>query len=496
MVEYQEPYVLSIDVGTSSVRSKVYDGNGNEVKGIGDQIGYSMTHTAEGGDYIEADQLLEIIFRVIDKAEADAKKENRPISGVGCCTFWHNVMGIDEEGIPCTPLLSWSDTRPERILPKLCNELDPTDYTLRTGCPMHSSYLPAKITWMKWAMPEVFGRVRYWMSIGEYLYFRLFGERRCSYSMASGSGLLNSAACEWDEKTIQAIPALQEHLSILCDANERFVDLKNEYKTRWPGLNKAVWFPALGDGACSNLGCGCSSPDRFGLMVGTSGAMRVIWRGDYREPPAGLWSYRIDSSRPIQGGALSNGGNLYEWMKNTLQFKADKRLDAELRERKADGHGLTVLPFLAGQRSPRWNPNSRATIHGLHLSTRPIDIVQAGLEAIAYRFKMIHDLLLPHFHQEHIMVATGGGLLNSHAWIQIMADVMGRSVQISKVSQASCRGAALMALESLGAIEDIGNVEPHFGELYEPRKDAHTLYQVALKRHVDYEMHMRSISLE
>ncbi|RJP25592.1 MAG: carbohydrate kinase [Candidatus Omnitrophota bacterium] len=485
-----EPYVLSLDIGTSSIRSKVFNANGTEMASIGAQIPYSMTRSADGGEYIDADQLCEIIFQAIDHAVADAKRQSVPIAAVACCTFWHSVVGVDKNADACTPLLNWSDTRPEIILPDLQKRLDPVAFTKRTGCPMHASYLPAKITWFHHAMPDCAERVRYWMSAGEYLYYKILGRRACSYSMASASGLLDSAKCAWDQETLDAISVEEDQLSLLCDADEGLTGMQPSFVNRWPWLKEAIWFPSLGDGACSNIGSGCSVEDRFAIMVGTSGAMRAVWRGDYREPPLGLWCYRIDRNRPIQGGALSNGGNLFDWMQKSLLLPPADEIEKELQSLKPDGHGLTFLPFLSGQRSPRWNPNKRGTIHGLRLSTQPIQIVQAGLEAIAYRFQLIHDLLSPHFPQDHILVATGGGLLRSPAWIQIIADVFGRAVCVSQVAEASCRGAALVALESLNALNDSSEADPFYGERFEPRAEAHSLYQQALQRHLDYEFYL------
>ncbi len=486
----KEPYILSIDIGTSSVRSKVFDAEGNEVPNFGIQIPYNMIRTSDGGEFIDLEQIYQTIIRSIDQAAEDAKRADLAISAIACCTFWHNVVGIDKEGKAHTPLLNWSDTRPESILSDLQKKLDPTAFTNRTGCPMHASYLPAKITWLHQEIPESAKKVACWISIGEYLYYKIFGRRVCSYSMASASGLLNSALCEWDQITLDAIPAGLDQLSHLCDANDGLTEMLPAFQERWPSLKDAVWYPALGDGACSNIGAGCSSPGRFAVMVGTSGAMRAVRRGPFQSPPSGLWCYRIDAARPIQGGALSNGGNLFDWMMKFLNLPPEEELERELLELQPNKHGLTFLPFFSGQRSPRWNPNSRGTIHGLRLSTKPIHLVQAGLEAIAYRFKLIHDLLSPQFPEDHIIVATGGGLLRSPAWIQIIADVLGFPVRVSHVTEASCRGAALMALESLGALKDISQANPFFGDEYPVRKECHEIYRSALERHLDLEFSM------
>ena len=111
-----------------------------------------------------------------------------------------------------------------------------------------------------------------------------------------------------------------------------------------------------------------------------------------------------------------------------------------------DSHGLTFLPLLSGERGPGWSDRAGATIEGLTLATTPLELLRAGLEAVALRFAML-DADLP---GEQTVVATGGGLVNSPAWTQIIADALGRPVAHSGVDEGSSRGAAVLALEALG----------------------------------------------
>src|SRR6185436_17883458 len=143
---------------------------------------------------------------------------------------------------------------------------------------------------------------------------------------------------------------------------------------RWPALARTPWFPALGDGACSNVGAGCTGPVRAALLVGNSGALRVVVPDRPMAPPAGLWCYRVDRRRRVLGGSLSNGGSVYAWLRETLALGDPDRIEAEVAALPPDGHGLTLLPFLAGERSPGWVAQARAAISGLSLATRPIEI--------------------------------------------------------------------------------------------------------------------------
>ena len=218
-------------------------------------------------------------------------------------------------------------------------------------------------------------------------------------------------------------------------------------------------------------------------MVGTSGAMRVCLD---REPPfipKGLWCYHVDRRRFLLGGALSNGGILFEWLRETLRIDADSNaLEQQVAVLPPDSHGLTVLPFLAGERSPGWKGNARAAIVGLSLHSRPSEILRAGLESVSYRFAKIATLLKKVVPDSNEIIASGGALLKSAAWTQIMADVLGQPVIASAVPEASSRGAALLVLEATKRISDLNQIPNPCGNVYLPDSERYGIYAMALRR--------------
>jgi gluconokinase len=321
------------------------------------------------------------------------------------------------------------------------------------------------------------------MSFGEYLHLRLFGETRCSVSMASASGLFDQHTQTWDGPTLAALDLTPGHLAPLADFDAPLRSLREEFGSRWPTLRAVPWFPALGDGACSNVGTGCTTPARAALTVGTSGAMRVAWESGAVSVPPGLWCYRVDRRRVLLGGALSNGGNVYAWLTEAFRLSPPAEVERELAAMPADAHGLTVLPFLAGERSTGWVATARAAVVGISLATRPIDVLRAGLETVAYRFALIHALLRDACPGVAEVVATGGALTASPAWVQIIADVLGVPVRPSAEPEASSRGAALLALEALGALESAAAALAGFGPSVVPDPARHARYRGGLDRH-------------
>jgi gluconokinase len=181
------------------------------------------------------------------------------------------------------------------------------------------------------------------------------------------------------------------------------------------------------------------------------------------------------------GGALSDGGNLIEWLRNTLRLPAPEKTEEMLAEMEPDAHGLTFLPLLAGERGPGWADLANGTVAGLSMSSKPVEILRAAMEAVAFRFALIAEIIETASPGEKEVIASGGGLLNSPTWTRIMADTLGKPVTISGVKEASSRGAALIALEALGGPE-IEASEAPLGETFEPDPDRHEIYRKALER--------------
>lgn len=477
-----KPLVLTIDVGTSSARVQLYDARARAVRDVACQVQYQAQTSSDGGIWFDVPELERQVVEAIDRVLQAAGEQAAEVRAVATSTIWHSMLGVDSSHAPVTPLYTWADTRSEPAVEKLKRMLDDEEVHRRTGCVLHTSYFPAKLLWIRETQPETWRKVWRWLSFGEYLYLKCFGTCLCSLSMASGTGLLNQHDRQWDEPMLRALELDAGRLSPLGDLDRPAKGLEGDYARRWPALADVPWYAAVGDGAASNVGCGCTTPERLALMVGTSAAMRVVRTAEDVEVPRGVWCYRIDARRFVLGGALSNGGNLVSWLTNTIRIDSLEQAERELAAAEPDGHGLTVLPFLAGERSPNWAGYARAAIVGLSLHSRPIDILQAGLESVAYRVALIYDLLRPVASSDAEIVASGGALLNSPAWVQIMADVLGRPVTASAEAEASSRGVALLALEQLGAIESIESAPAELGARYDPRPNHHERYGAARER--------------
>jgi len=432
------PNVLALDVGTSSVRAHRFDETAEE-RGEPARREYP-------GEY-DPDRVLARTREAI--AEAGGAEG---ADAVGTSCFGHSLLALDERGRPLTPILSWRDTRSAAAADSLLARLDNASVHARTGCQIHTSYWPAKLAWLAQEEPDVFRSAHRFVSFCDYLYAQLLGrEVTAGISMASATGLVDLSTRTWDEELLAVLGLGAERLPEISDVP---ID---------------GWHPALLDGACSNLGAGCVTRGRAALMVGTSGAVRVVYETQRPQPRPALFLHWVDDTRVVEGGSLSDGGNLHYWLNQTLR---DAR--GSLADRDPDSHGLTFLSLLGGERSPGWHQHAHGAVHGLTFDTTPLDLRQAGLEGVAFRFAEVVELM-PEIEE---IVVTGGALLKDPDWVQIMADALGRPVTRSGVKEASLRGAAVVVLERLGETP----APALLGAVVEPRPDKADVFRAARER--------------
>jgi gluconokinase len=452
----------------------LFDADTRQVLESETKLEYSPRVAADGTAEVDPDVLGRLARRAIGGTLARAS-HGATIGVVGVSTFWHGLLGLDGERRPLTPVILWSDTRSWRQSQRLKRELDAEAVWQRTGCPIHPSYWPSKLAWLRETEPDTWARVRHWVSPGDFLYLRLFGELGTSASMASGTGLRRLEG-GWDGELLDRLGI--DAAALPPEVGE-MSGLLPEAARLWPALTGSIWLTPAGDGALANLGSGSTGPHRRALTVGTSGALRALSDRRPEVLARGLWCYLLEPGRYVVGGSLSNGGNLYAWMLNTLRI--DQRgLEERLQAMPPAATGLTVLPLLAGERSLGFAPRATGAVAGLTQATTAEELLRAGMEAVAMTFAGVDEALDRTVPGASQLMASGHGLVSSAAWAQMMADAIGKPVALSEEAmEASSRGAAVQAVARLG-IQPLTEVRT--GRTFEPRPAAHMAYQEARRR--------------
>ncbi len=409
-LERPEPVGLALDLGIDRVAGALFDGRGNEIAGSHVSLSDEFADLAHESD---ANAQIEFIMRAIDVATARAESFVSRIDYVAVSCVWRSLLGLDDQGRAVTPLLGLADTRATSAVAELRSKFDEDKTQFRTGARFHPSYWPAKLLWLKNEPTTVFDRARWWLSVCDYLFLQLFGIDTTSVSMASGTGLFNQQECDWDQELCEGLGVSISNLPDVAQPGETFSLSFVDHVARWPLLEGATWFPAIGDRAAHNIGVGCVTPEYAALTIGSSTGIHVLFSG---APPATLpselFSHRADGDRVVIGGLIIDKGTL-----------------VQSESMEVTGYRLASLAAALDKLAPN------ATI-----------------------------------------VAAGEPLVSSPAAAQMLADIFGKPIEISALNQASLRGAALLALEAIGKIDSIETIESPRGEVYEPDFARHAIY--------------------
>jgi len=427
--EREGPIVLVFAIGTSDVSAALIDGRGNEVSGSHISVFYGGSEPA-GETEVEADALVQLVERAIDVAVARAESFVSRIDYVASCCFWHGLVGVDNQGTAVTKLINRTGQHAAEIIEDLRSRFDETKNHSRTGAAFHHKYWPAKLLWLRQKEPAFFGRVTQWLSFSDYLFLQLFGVATTSVSMASATGLFNQENCDWDKELTAGLGLLWQQLPEISQPGQTLRLSFVNYVTRWPLLEGAAWYPAIGDGAATNIGAGCVTPDRVGLTIGASGGMRVLFSGTAPQTlPAELFCYRADRDRVVIGGYLTDRSDLI------ARTRDAPKSDTENDESKQQLGSVM-----------------EATCHRFASLARDIEKLAPNADIVAVRDSSVPS---PMFFQE-------------------LADGLGRPIEASPVDAPSKRGAGLLALEAIGKIDSIETIDTPRGEIYEPGMSNHT----------------------
>ena len=497
MAPQNKKAVLVLDIGTSFVKIGLFDLAANPIKNCQIKFEHWMTIKTDGTYTFSALESSKIIERGLD--ELLLKAAEYQIVAFSTDTMASTIVGLDKNYAPLTDVFTYADTRPYKQLAKLKEGVNQKLFYDDTGCPMHTSYIPSRIIWFKEEYPDLDKKIHIWTDFSNYLLRKWMQKKDIdiSYSVASWTGLLDRKKLTWYAPGLNFIGLKEDNLPNLSPYTKNIKGLNSEYSKRWPSLSNLPFFLPVGDGASSNIGVGCNSENKIALSIGTTGALRVLTNKTKINIPQGLWNYRLGENHSLLGGAFSEGGNVGLWLKKlmNIQLGADENLNEEistnessleleniLLRSKPDAHGLTVLPFLAGERAVGWAENATGTLTGLRLSTTKPEIYQAFLESIAYRFGLVSKRLMTLLQEECSVIASGGAVQSSKYWLQMLSDVLGMQVGVSNVQEDTGRGTAILALNAMGISSSFNDFEFEVTKFYEPNEKNMIIYQNAMNR--------------
>ncbi len=450
--------VLAIDVGTTSTKAVLFDRAGTVAASA--HCGYPLLAAQPGWAVQDPDAVVHAVLDSTAAVTATARDQRIVIVALGLSTAMHTLLGLDADRQPITPLLTWADERAAGQAERL--RADPAGRRLasRSGTPLHPMSPLLKLIWFREEQQDTFAAAHYWVGIKEYLLHRLCGgDLRVDRSTASTTGLYDVLTGDWDDEALELAGVRRSQLARLVDGTERIGPVSSAVADR-TGLPAGLPVIAGGsDGALANAGVGAVRPGTVACSIGTSGAVRVTVDRPAVDPAGRLFCYELDDRHWIVGGATNNGGNLLRWLHAALAPElpaesADQALLALAGQAPPGAAGLLMLPYLAGERAPRWHGHPRGVYFGLSQQHRREHLVRAGLEAVCLQLALVLGVLESTGLATHEIRATGG-FARSPLWRQLLADVLGRPIGFPASPEGSAFGAAIVAMRALGLVDSL-----------------------------------------
>lgn len=500
-------FIIGIDIGTTNTKAVAFTIHGEVIASAG--ASYSVLPGPPGCHELDPEQLFEAVLSVLKEVYGNcAGGREETLAGISFSCAMHSLIAVDESGRLLTHAMTWADLRSTPFADSLKGSPAGRRIYQQTGTPIHPMSPLCKLLWLKDKEPAIFGRTAKFISIKEYIWWRLFGKYQIDYSIASATGLFDIYSFEWYPESLELTCIGIDHLSEPVPCTHTESALHKEYRDSLGLPVNLPWIIGGSDGCLANLGSLAVNSRETALTIGTSGAVRMTTGVPRYDPKERIFNYILTRDLYIAGGAVNNGGEVLQWF--IRQFPASVEglspaqglrvepgsspaqgsssgrsvagksddLTAEADSVAPGSEGLIFLPYLQGERAPIWDAKARGMFFGIRSGHEHSHFMRAVMEGICFSLYQVGESLEETIGPiEHIYAS--GGFIRSRTWLQMIADVFNRRVYVTNVADASAIGAVIMGFYALGLVGSLqaGAAIIRIQETFEPDEGRHWIYR-------------------
>lgn len=479
-------YIIGVDIGTTSTKAIAFDFNGNVL--AKENIAYPVYNPEPSWSEQSPVEMLNAVLDSIKAVVSENVNKGNELLGISFSSAMHSVIAMDESGKPLTDCIIWADTRSKEYADKIKTSTIGHEIYMRTGTPIHPMSPLCKLCWLRDNMSHIFNKSDKFISIKEYIFFKLFGEYIIDHSIASATGLFDIHELKWNKASLELIGINESKLSRPVPTTYSCSGINKEYAI-YMGISEQVPFIiGASDGCLANLGANAIKKGDAAVTIGTSGAIRIISDKAKNDESERIFSYILTEEHFVLGGPVNNGGIIFRWFRDNfspIELETAKKLNIDAYEImteeaakvKPGAEGLIFLPYLLGERAPHWDAYSKGVYFGINIKHKREHFLRALLEGVIYGVYSVGKALQETTGDIDTIYATGG-FVRSELWVQMLADVFNKRVVIAESYESSCLGAAVLGMKSLGIINSIEEVEKlvPISRIFEPNKKNHSLY--------------------
>ncbi|MEC3878648.1 gluconokinase [Parapedobacter sp. 10938] len=475
--------IIGVDIGTSATKAVAFHSEGHVL--AHEQVDYELMTPQPGwfeqDPAVLFDAVVNAIAQLVVKVKGNGGRGEH--IAIGFSSAMHGLIAMDAHDQPLTNCIIWADTRSASFAAELKRTDKGLDNYLKTGTPIHAMSPLCKLCWLQTEMPAIFEAARKFISIKEYVFYRLFGRYVVDESIASATGLFDIHAFQWYRPALELAGIDATQLSEPVPITHTLSGLPAQLASEM-GIPEDTPFVVGGsDGCLANLGAGAVHPGVAAVTIGTSGAIRMVAQTPQTDKKARTFCYVLTKRLFVVGGAVNSGGMVFRWYRDTFGGEGQagsggyQQLIAEASTVATGADGLLFLPYLAGERAPYWNANAKGLFFGVQLHHTKAHFTRAVLEGIVYGLYSV-GTALEELASPIKVIHANGGFARAPFWVQLLADVFNKRVVVSEEGvQDAAKGACMVVLKALGktsGFDMVGNQSAN--AVYEPDTHAHRRY--------------------
>lgn len=466
-------YILAHDLGTSGNKATIFDMNGKLCASVVHEYPtfYPNTNWVEQ----DADLWWEAVCVSTTKLLAQASLKS---SDIACVCFSGQMMGclaVDSAGNPLRKSIIWADQRGTKQADFMQKQIGVQKVYTITGHRISPSYSAAKILWIKDNEPDVYRRTYKILQAKDYIVFKLTENFLTDYSDASGMNLFDIEKKQWSDSILQALGISHQILPDAHPSTHRCGTVTRS-AARQTGLLEGT--PVVlggGDGSCATVGAGVVREGKTYIVIGSSSWISLAATKPFLDPQMRTFNWiHLDEKLYTPCGTMQTAGYALQWLKNTLctsevnaamaaNISPYQLIDEAISASVPGSNNLLFLPYLLGERSPRWNPDARGAFIGMKITNTKGDIYRSVLEGVGYNLKVILDIFQSIMPVEEV-VAIGGGA-KGKVWLQILADIWQKNIIVPRyLEEATSMGAAVCGGCAISAYHDFSVIH-RFNEI-------------------------------
>ncbi len=387
---------------------------------------------------------------------------------IAAVSFSAQMMGcliIDKDEKPIRNMLIWADMRANKQEAYMRRALGMEESYKIVGHRLSASYSAAKLLWIRDNEPENYKRAYKMLHAKDYMILKLTGKIVSDYSDASGTNLFDINTKNWSDEIVKE---LKIDKGLLPDVHPS-TDIAGKVTKKASlecGLQEGT--PVViggGDGSCACVGAGVVEEGKVYNVVGSSSWISMAAKKPVYDEAMRTFNWiHLDENLYTPCGTMQSAGYSVNWMKNTLcdleLLQARERgvnpyqiIDGKIDKVNAGSGGLLFLPYLLGERSPRWNPNAKGAFIGLTMTSTKDSILRSILEGVGYNLKVILDIFDKKGDISDIIMIGGGA--KSKVWLQILSDIWQKRLAVPEyLEEATSMGAAICGGIGVGIFPD------------------------------------------